>query len=137
MRAQRSVELIQRHARLNRDGALGDIDVANAATARAHVQHDGVVHTLTSQTCSTAPGQHGNATRAAIAHNVNGGLGPIQNDHANGLHLIHAGVGGVQHAVMFFKSHLAHIHHAQIMGRAFTQLSKRGEHGQMNRQGGN
>ena len=37
---------------------------------------------------------------------------------------------------MFFKSHLTHIHHAQIIGRTFTQLSKRGEHGQMNRQGG-
>ena len=70
MRTQRGVELIQRHAWLNRDHARLHIDVANATTTGAHVHHDGVVHALPSQTCAAAAGQHWNFSRAAIADNV-------------------------------------------------------------------
>ena len=133
MRTQRGVELIKRHAGFNRNGARRHVDFKNATATRAHVQHQRLVHALTRQTCSAATGQYWNFTLAAIANNINRAFRSIQNHHANRFNLIHAGVGGVQHAIMFFKAHLAHIHRAQIIGGALAQLRQRGNHRQMNR----
>ena len=136
MRAKRRVELIKRHSRLHRDGAGGHIYFAYTAATRAHVHHQRLVHALPGQTCSTASWQHWNISRSAIAHNVNGAFGSIENHHANWFDLIHACVGGVQHAIVFFKTHLTHVHISQIIDGVLAQLRESGEHWQMNRRCG-
>ncbi len=81
------------------------------------VQDQGRPHGLTSQGAAAAPGQQGCAVAGCDAHRGLDVLLVLGDDHPQGLDLVVAGVGAVEHAAVAVKTHRSPDGPFQLLGQ--------------------
>ncbi len=95
VRPQRGVEMVQHDARLAPHPARLRIDLHDPVQVFAGVYNHGPAHRLPGQAGAGAARQDGHTLLRADRHRGDDFLDRARNDHADGLHLVDAGVGAV------------------------------------------
>ena len=118
VRPQRGVEMVQHDARLAAHPARLGIDLNDPIEVFAGVDNHGPAYRLPGQAGAGAARQDGHTLLRADRHGGNQFLDSARNDHADGLHLVDAGVGAVQDAMGVIEAHVADPSAVQIVDEA-------------------
>src|SRR5262249_9701659 len=104
---QGAVEVVQDQARLNAGGARGGVDLQHAVHVLTAVDDDARADGLAGQAGAAAARRDGHARLGADMHAGGHVGGVLRHHHAQRLHLVDAGVGGVELARGRVEAHLA------------------------------
>ena len=101
------VEVVQHDARLDPCPPFLGVHLQELVHVLAEVEHQAGVHALTGKAGATAAGEDGDAV---LGGDFDGGLhvvGVAWDNHADGLHLVDAGIGAVEDAREVVEPHIA------------------------------
>ena len=126
------VQLVQDDARLGPHPALLGVHLDDVSHVLGEVDDYRAADGLPGQAGAAAPRQHRQPVTARLLHDGDDVVGRLRYHDADGLHLVYAGVGAVQHARHLVEAHLARHASLQVFDQGpyvrICQLSRHGLH---------
>ena len=121
-RCQVSVQAVDHHAGLDPRAAAMAVDGDHLSAMRAHVEHHGLVHALAVQAGAAAARQDGHAVAGAPLHHADGLVHVAHHHRAERVHLVRAGIRGIEHAPGAVRPHVRATDAGESCGNARAGL---------------
>ena len=124
------VQLVQDDARLGPHPTLLGVHLDDVSHVLGEVDDYGAADGLPGQAGASAPRQHREPVAARLLHDGDDVVGRPRYHDADGLHLVYAGVGAVQHARHLVEAHLARHASLQVFDQGpYVRVCQLGRHG--------
>ena len=109
------VELVEDYSGLHADPTLFRVDFDDVTHVLREVHDDGMAHGLARQAGAASPWQHGDLVAVGGLHDGDHVLGIPRDDHPDGLDLVEASVGAVEHPGHLVEADLARHEGFQVL----------------------